>query len=45
MARGKHRLTLNALGRRLLRERGRLRVQVSLREGPDRGGFRMELRR
>ena len=45
VARGKHRLTLNALGRRLLRERGRLRVQVSLREGPDRGGFRMELRR
>jgi hypothetical protein len=45
VARGRRNLRLNALGRRLLARRGRLKVTVEMHDRRATAGFRMELRR
>jgi hypothetical protein len=45
VARGRRNLRLNALGRRLLDRRGRLKVTVEMHDRRATAGFRMELRR
>ena len=45
VARGRRNVRLNALGRRLLARRGRLKVTVEMHDRRATAGFRMELRR
>ncbi len=45
VARGRRGLTLDALGRRMLRERGRMRITVEVRDRDGLRGFRTELQR